>query len=100
MKYLSSELIRGMGILQEANREFFHPLGLALEVNLEDGTLKIQDYTEDQEGVIFAPGTMEWTKFWNFNYFRGAWALRRLERLGFIVQAPSAAPENQRFPRP
>lgn len=45
------------GFLQEVNRQFFHPLGLALEVVFEDdGTLRlggIQDSREDPEGFIF-----------------------------------------------
>ena len=49
---------RSLGILQEANRKFFHPLGLALEVIIEaDGTEKlggIWDYREDPEGNFFA----------------------------------------------
>ena len=50
---------RRLGILQEANRKFFHPLGLALEViiNEEDGTETlggIWDYREDPEGNFFS----------------------------------------------
>jgi hypothetical protein len=88
-----------MGILQEANREFFHPLGFALEVVPKTGMLAIQDHTEDPEGVIFAPGTMHWSNFWNFNYFRNTRAIERLRKLGYIVQAPSESPSNQ-FPQP
>ena len=46
-----------MGFLQEANRIFFHPLGLALEVVVEeDGTERlggVWDYRDDPEGMIF-----------------------------------------------
>jgi hypothetical protein len=50
---------RRLGVLQEANRKFFHPLGLALEViiNEEDGTETlggIWDYREDPEGNFFS----------------------------------------------
>ena len=50
---------RRLGILQEVNRRFFHPLGLALEVivNDEDGaeTLGgIWDYRDDPEGNFFS----------------------------------------------
>lgn len=46
------------GYLQEVNRQFFHPLGLALEVNIDDKTGKyslggIWDYRQDPEGIVF-----------------------------------------------
>lgn len=44
------------GFLQEANRQFFHPLGLALEVAIAaDGSATlggVRDYREDIEGMI------------------------------------------------
>lgn len=55
---------REKGFLQEANRLFFHPHGLALEVVVnEDGTTVlggVWDYRDDPEGIIFgAPLTSE-----------------------------------------
>lgn len=48
---------RELGFLQEANRLFFHPRGLALEiVGEEDGTERlggIWDYRDDPEGIVF-----------------------------------------------
>ena len=46
------------GYLQEANRLFFHPLGLALEVIVddEDGSVKlggVWDSRDDPEGIVF-----------------------------------------------
>lgn len=59
MKYLDlDELVDG-GYLQEVNRRFFHPLGLALEATrFTAGTAKpmviqIQDHRDDLEGVAF-----------------------------------------------
>ncbi len=48
------------GILQEANRRFFHPLGLALMVTFDDadpnnaGAITILDSRNDPEGFVFA----------------------------------------------
>jgi hypothetical protein len=46
------------GFLQEANRIFFHPLGLALVVERKDnGTAilkEVLDYRDDPEGVFFS----------------------------------------------
>jgi hypothetical protein len=48
------------GFLQEVNRQFFHPLGLALEVLIDDNgqasLSSIWDFRDDPEGIIFAPG--------------------------------------------
>ena len=45
------------GFLQEANRQFFHPLGLALSVDIAgDGNYylgSVWDYREDPEGMFF-----------------------------------------------
>jgi hypothetical protein len=47
-----------LGFLQEVNRLFLHPLGLALEVIVDDdGTMRfggVWDYREDPEGMLFA----------------------------------------------
>lgn len=56
------------GFLLEANRQFFHPLGLALSIRWEKGRrvggdddergvpveLVLYDYRDDPEGVVFA----------------------------------------------
>ena len=45
------------GFLQEVNRQFFHPLGLALAVSYSDGKAVglagLWDYRDDPEGMIF-----------------------------------------------
>ena len=49
----------GKGFLQEANRQFFHRHGLALEVITGDsgdvlGLGGVWDYRQDPEGIVFA----------------------------------------------
>lgn len=48
---------RDKGFLQEVNRQFFHPLGLAMEIIVDiKGKTKlggIWDYREDPEGMFF-----------------------------------------------
>jgi hypothetical protein len=50
------------GFLQEVNRKFFHPLGLALAVkDNEDGTWSLHevwDYRDDPEGMFFGDGVI------------------------------------------
>jgi len=58
IKRMDIKAFQNRGYLQEANRLFFHPLGLALEVimNNEDGSVKIGgiwDSRNDPEGIVF-----------------------------------------------
>ncbi len=63
MNYQSIQSLREQGYIQEANRLFFHPRGLALTVQVDDdGTESlagIQDYRADPEGVYFADGVID-----------------------------------------
>lgn len=57
MEYLPVGEFRSLGLLQEVNRQFLHPLGLALEVVVnEDGTEefgRVWDARGDPEGMAF-----------------------------------------------
>lgn len=57
IKRIDLKEFREKGFLQEANRLFFHPLGLALEVIVEeDGSTTlggVWDYRDDPEGMFF-----------------------------------------------
>jgi hypothetical protein len=86
MKYLSTDELRDGGYLQEVNRCFLHPLGLAMEVALPAGELRIQDHRGDPEGVIFADGLIDRTKalkIWDEKADRSD---VRQKLLGFRVQ--------------
>lgn len=59
MKYLDLNEFMSEGYLQEVNRLFFHPLGLALELQMDDETNTIKlsgiwDQRDDPEGIRFA----------------------------------------------
>ena len=60
IKRIDIKEFREVGFLQEVNRLFFHPLGLALEVVIEDdGSEKlggVWDFRDDPEGMFFGPG--------------------------------------------
>ena len=62
IKYMDIKEFREKGYLLELNRRFLHPLGLALEVVIEDdGSEKlgnIWDYREDKEGIIYDESTI------------------------------------------
>jgi hypothetical protein len=63
-KYIDPEEFGKLGFLQEANRQFFHPHGLALEIICDDGGGAneypnaviggVWDYRDDPEGMMFA----------------------------------------------
>ena len=56
-RYIPIKEFRALGFVQELNRRFLHPCGLALEVVVEStGEEKlggIWDYRDDPEGIIF-----------------------------------------------
>ena len=57
-RYMPVEEFTNKGYLQELNRRFLHPLGLALEVVRVDDSWQlggIQDCREDPEGMMFDP---------------------------------------------
>lgn len=58
---------REKGYLQEVNRQWFHPLGLALFTRIDDETgidvgLGIEDMREAPEGVTYAAGSIDYAK--------------------------------------
>jgi hypothetical protein len=58
IKPISVKDFRGLGYLQELNRRFLHPLGLALSVSVDDSTGEesfgpILDYRDDPEGILY-----------------------------------------------
>lgn len=62
-RYMDIAEFRKLGYVQEINRRFLHPLGLALEVTVEDdGTERISgvwDGRDDPEGYYFDDLTRE-----------------------------------------
>lgn len=57
IKHIDIAEFRREGYLQELNRRFLHPLGLALEVVIEEDGLRlggVWDYRDDPEGIVYA----------------------------------------------
>jgi hypothetical protein len=86
VNYLSAKELRESGLLQEVNREFLHPLGLAAEVDLETGVIRIQDHRDDPDGVIFGAGVLDTAKYERFRTFQEQRHAARREALGFVLQ--------------
>lgn len=81
------------GFLFEVNRQFFHPLGLALFIGYDQETgeatkLGVVDWRHDPEGCVFTPITDEDRKRVRDNvqalYIRNEPV--RMEKFGFMVQ--------------
>ena len=57
IKKINIKEFREKGYLQEINRLFLHPLGLALAVKINDDSTEeldcIWDYREDEEGIYY-----------------------------------------------
>ena len=57
IKRMDIKEFRAKGYLQELNRRFLHPLGLALETIINDDDTEsfggVWDYREDKEGMLF-----------------------------------------------
>lgn len=80
-----------MGLLAEVNRTFFHPLGLALEVIVDEETGEerfggIWDYRDDPEGVLYWPDEFPADKIRRAQEFIRTKHEQRLKALGFIYQ--------------
>lgn len=94
-KYMPVAEFRSAGLLQELNRRYLHPMGLALEVVQEaDGTERlggVWDYRDDPEGMVFgeAPDVEKAaTVDALFDVHRAV----REERFGWHVQPAGAVP--------
>lgn len=78
------------GYLQEVNRRFLHPLGMALEVAvMTDGAVVLSgiwDYRDDPEGIYFAPDAGTDSRA---SAVAEEWAAKEKTRraaLGFMIQ--------------
>jgi hypothetical protein len=90
---MSIKEFREMGLLAEVNRTFFHPLGLALEVTIDDETGEeklggIWDYRDDPEGILFSKEHFPTEKNKKAQEFIKQKHEQRMRNLGFIYQDP------------
>ena len=94
-KYMEEETLLDEGYVLEANRQFFHPLGLELVAQIDDDgglRLRVRDRRYLPAGVLLE-GDEELTRArrWKVNNIGSAWEIRaqtRLTRYGFVIQPP------------
>lgn len=91
IKRIDIKEFREVGFLQEVNRAFLHPLGLALEVVInEDGSEAlggVWDYRDDPEGMCFGNAVDE-DKIAAVDAERERHAAARIELFGGTVIQP------------
>lgn len=97
-KTLSLQEFKDGGYLQEANRQLFHPLGLALSVAVDyNKTIAnstgqvlsfgpIWDYRDDPEGLLFGENVLEQSKLTKIRDEHWEKAEIRQERYGEVIQ--------------
>ncbi len=97
VKRMDIKEFREMGLLAEVNRVFFHPLGLALEICVDDdGTENlggIWDYRDDPEGVLYGKDYFPAEKIKKAQEFIKQKHEQRQKALGFIYQEASEGGE-------
>lgn len=87
------------GYLQEANRQFFHPLGLALVVACDDEDPTkwwihgVWDNREDPEGIAFAEGVISPEKAERILEQQEVRGDLREKHLGYVVQEVPSSQE-------
>lgn len=90
INYMNIKEFREQGYLQELNRQFLHPLGLAMEiVQEEDGSERlggVWDYRDDPEGMYFGEGIDLRAKAQNIKNLWIEKEKSRKELLGFMIQ--------------
>lgn len=91
VKRISIKEFRSLGFIQEINRLFLHPCGLALEVILDKETGEetlggVWDYRDDPEGMLFADGMISAEKAASVEKLRTAKSDFRKENFGYTVQ--------------
>lgn len=93
VKYMDPAEFQKLGYLQEVNRLFLHPLGLALEVRIGDGGVTLSgiwDYRDDPEGIcVMPPARFDRQKA---AYVQDQWESReqpRRDALGYMIQPVS-----------
>ena len=86
MKKIDIKEFREKGYLQELNRTFLHPLGLALNVKLVDGNEELDstiDVRDDEEGIYY---DLENSNDTRKEKFKRNININRINKLGFDIE--------------
>lgn len=96
VKRISAKEFRDRGYLQEVNRCFLHPLGMALEVILDEGGNVsfggVWDYRDDPEGMRFGDDMIDAEKAKRVELERRQKFKTRTAALGYFIQPTEEVP--------
>lgn len=91
IKRIPIKEFRKLGFIQEINRRFLHPCGLAMEVIVDQDTGEetlggVWDYRDDPEGMEFAEGVLSREKFQSVEELLHSKVHERQRELGYVIQ--------------
>lgn len=97
LKHVKIDDLINSGLLQEVNRQFFHPRGLALAVAYHTGDdehlnetevahMTLIDSRDDPEGFMFADGVLSEEKAESCANLLDSFKEHREQHLGFVIQ--------------
>ncbi len=86
INYMDPQEFISEGYLHEANRILLHPLGLALQANPETGEIKVWDYRDDPEGMVFGHDLLSAPKAENVARLMLDRREARKEITGYVIQ--------------
>ena len=90
MKKMSVQEFRKIGGLQEINRCFLHPRGLAIEVIIEDDGSErfgdVWDYRDDPEGIFYGEAMIDKNKIKIFENLYNSKKDNRKSIIGSTIQ--------------
>lgn len=97
-KLIDAQAFQSEGYLQEVNRRFLHPLGLALQVvRHDDGTVDyagVWDSRDDLEGIVFADDGTDDALLLHAEHMDALLDIRaehRRTELGYVIQPVEGA---------
>lgn len=93
INYMDAKTFRNEGFLQELNRCFLHPMGMALEIIVNDETGeetfgRVWDYRYDPEGIVFNDGEIDVKKAMTVMKHWESMKASRERSLGYHIQQP------------
>jgi hypothetical protein len=86
VRFLPVETLVKSGIILEVNRQFLHPLGLAIEIDWKTRALRVADFSHDSEGIIYGEEMLDPALSKKFMAVQKIRHARRRRRLGYVVQ--------------
>jgi hypothetical protein len=100
---ITFEDFRNQGYLQEVNRQFFHPLGLSLSIDIgadrKANPVMILDCRDDPEGIIFDESLLDSDesrqKARLVEQEQREHPASRKSKLGYIIQSIPEAPKKK-----